>query len=228
VSQYSDEPIIDVDRQRQRVGQLLEDPTLFPVEFLNWLKRYIEQSGITLPASAIIGGFKAGSGSVRNLAPGLIIPIAGGTPPTGSFLCDGQAVGRLEYPLLYAEIGTVWGVGDGSTTFNVPDLRGRSLYGAGGALALGAVDAAALADRGPSHRHSVTDPGHTHTVGATRLDGGYTYPNGNVQYPLSGSQYQATNRDAASKVTGITVGPAGKPLDAPSYAIVNYVVTAGQ
>ena len=70
MSQYSDEPIVDVEKRTREVGQILGDPTLFPVEFLNWLKRYIEQSGITLPASSIIGGFKPGSGSVSNLAAG--------------------------------------------------------------------------------------------------------------------------------------------------------------
>ena len=51
MSQFSDEPIVDVEKRTKEVGQILGDPTLFPVEFLNWLKRYLEQSGMQLPAS---------------------------------------------------------------------------------------------------------------------------------------------------------------------------------
>ncbi|MBA7618694.1 hypothetical protein ES703_26025 [subsurface metagenome] len=51
------------------------------------------------------------------------------TPPDGWLLCYGQAVSRTTYADLFAIIGTVFGVGDGSTTFNLPDLRGRMPLG---------------------------------------------------------------------------------------------------
>lgn len=51
--------------------------------------------------------------------------------PTGYLLCDGTAVSRTTYSSLFALVGTTWGVGDGSTTFNLPDLRGMFLRGAG-------------------------------------------------------------------------------------------------
>lgn len=54
-------------------------------------------------------------------------PIA----PTGYLICNGAAVSRSEYPTLFTAIGTVWGAGDGSTTFNVPDYRGRMPIGVG-------------------------------------------------------------------------------------------------
>lgn len=53
------------------------------------------------------------------------------TVPGGYLLCDGSAVSRTTYALLFAAIGTTWGVGDGSTTFNVPDIKGRTPVGAG-------------------------------------------------------------------------------------------------
>lgn len=65
------------------------------------------------------------------LAPGMIMPFAGTTAPTGWLSCDGSAVSRTTYATLFSNIGTTWGVGDGSTTFNVPDLRGLFLRGAG-------------------------------------------------------------------------------------------------
>jgi microcystin-dependent protein len=63
--------------------------------------------------------------------PGLVIPYAPtAAPPTGWLLCTGQAVSRTTYAALFAAIGTTYGSGDGSTTFNVPDMRGRFPAGA--------------------------------------------------------------------------------------------------
>jgi microcystin-dependent protein len=60
---------------------------------------------------------------------GVVLPFAGSSPPSGWLLCNGQQVSRTTYPELFAAIGTTFGVGDGSTTFNVPDLRGRVAAG---------------------------------------------------------------------------------------------------
>jgi microcystin-dependent protein len=65
---------------------------------------------------------------------GLILPFAydtSGSPPSGFFECDGSAVSRTTYSDLFSAIGTTWGVGDGSTTFNLPDLQGAFLRGTG-------------------------------------------------------------------------------------------------
>lgn len=56
---------------------------------------------------------------------GMVVDFAGGTAPSGWLLCYGQAVSRTTYSALFGAIGTTWGTGDGSTTFNLPDLRGR-------------------------------------------------------------------------------------------------------
>ena len=66
---------------------------------------------------------------------GAIIPYAGSTAPFGTLICNGAAISRSAYPELFEAIGTTWGAGDGSTTFNIPDLRGYFLRGAGGAAA---------------------------------------------------------------------------------------------
>lgn len=63
--------------------------------------------------------------------PGTIIENAGSVTPFGYLLCDGSPVSRTTYAQLFTAIGTTWGVGDGSTTFNVPDRRGRVGVGAG-------------------------------------------------------------------------------------------------
>lgn len=61
---------------------------------------------------------------------GIVLPYGGSTAPAGWILCDGTAVSRTTYARLFTAIGTAYGSGDGSTTFNVPDMRGRTFAGA--------------------------------------------------------------------------------------------------
>ena len=60
---------------------------------------------------------------------GAVTDFAGATAPTGWMLCYGQAVSRAGYPELFQTIGTTYGIGDGSTTYNLPDCRGRVTAG---------------------------------------------------------------------------------------------------
>ena len=70
---------------------------------------------------------------ISGFLPGSIMAYAAATVPAnyGWLLCNGQAVSRTTYSALFEAIGTTYGAGDGSTTFNVPDLRGEFLRGAG-------------------------------------------------------------------------------------------------
>lgn len=107
---------------------------------------------------------------------------AGATTPSLHLLCHGQAVSRTTYAVLFTAIGTSWGPGNGTTTFNVPDLRGRILAGLdnmGGTNAnrmsvLGAT-ATTLGGYGGSqnlhqHSHTATQVGHAHS-GTTSTNG---------------------------------------------------------
>lgn len=110
---------------------------------------------------------RTGSGQGGSLfSSGDLKSIASSTIPTGWLLCDGAAVSRTDFAALFAAIGTTWGPGDGVTTFNVPDLLGRMLAGAGGAIAVGDTGGAASVNltvaQLPPHDHPLTDPGHTH------------------------------------------------------------------
>lgn len=60
---------------------------------------------------------------------GTVLPFAGDTAPSGWAICNGDPVSRTDYPELFTAIGELWGVGDGSTTFNLPDMRGQFLRG---------------------------------------------------------------------------------------------------
>ena len=63
------------------------------------------------------------AGATAPLPSGMLTPFAGATAPDGWLLSDGSAVNRTTYSALFTAIGTTYGAGDGSTTFNLPDLR---------------------------------------------------------------------------------------------------------
>ena len=89
---------------------------------------------------------------------GVIFPYAGATAPDGYLMCDGTAVSRSTYATLFGVIGTSYGVGDGSTTFNVPDLRGR--------IGIGKDSGTFPTLGGTGGAESRSLPSHTHTLGA--------------------------------------------------------------
>jgi microcystin-dependent protein len=80
------------------------------------------QTQIDAVAALLVGGVLRANGAAF---PGMIADHGGTTAPTGWLACDGQAVSRTTYADLFAAIGTTWGAGDGSTTFNVPNLAIR-------------------------------------------------------------------------------------------------------
>ena len=67
----------------------------------------------------------------RAMPIGAILDYAGTTPPSGWLVADGRAISRTTYSNLFSVLGTTWGAGDGSTTFNLPSLNGRSTVGPG-------------------------------------------------------------------------------------------------
>ena len=98
------------------------------------------------------------------IATGVIVPYGGSSAPSGWLMCYGQAVSRTTYSDLFAIIGTTFGTGNGTTTFNVPDLRGRSVIGPDnmGGGAAGRVAAATAA--GYTAGTETIDLSHTHTT----------------------------------------------------------------
>ncbi len=86
-----------------------------------------EQLSPDQPLSSVPFAFQSTSGA--GIPPGSVMPYMGTAAPEGWLLCDGSEVSRTMYPQLYAVIGTASGSGNGSSTFNLPDLRGRFLRG---------------------------------------------------------------------------------------------------
>lgn len=168
------------------------------------------------------------SGPIGVFPVGAVIDYAPSTQPAGWLFCNNQAVSRTGFAALFAAIGTTYGVGDGSTTFNVPDLRGRSTSGVdnmGGVTAANRVTNAVSGITGttlggsggsqslqqhshsvsdPTHAHGVSDPGHQHVISAGQvLVGG-----GGLQIPSGGPVlFTTVATDAAG--TGIGIQNAG-------------------
>lgn len=88
---------------------------------------------------------------------GTVAFFAQAAAPTGWLACDGTNVSRTTYAALFAAIGTTYGVGDGSTTFALPDLRGEFLRGAdvGRGVDTGRVLGSGQNDNLPEHKHQV-------------------------------------------------------------------------
>lgn len=156
MSQHASEPIPTT--QNFKAEDALKDPTRLPDEFSAWLVRWLEGSSLQLPRSSVTG--------IDAICPiGAMLPYGG----TATFLaanypnwliCDGSAVSRTNYPLLFQACATTYGAGDGSTTFNLPALRDRIPWGLHESVA--AVDT--LGETGGSTAISTSNmPAHTHT-----------------------------------------------------------------
>jgi microcystin-dependent protein len=109
---------------------------------------------------------------------GSITPYGSNTLPSGWLLCDGSAVSRTTYAELFALLGTTWGIGDNSTTFNVPDLRGASPAGVGTSSGYTTNESISLGEKSndtfQNHRHQTypyaTGSGTAGTVGLDNAD----------------------------------------------------------
>jgi len=127
-------------------------------------------------ANGSVTAVKLGS-DIFLVPPGAIMPFAMNYAPSGWLAADGAAVSRTTYATLFAAIGTYYGVGNGSTTFNLPDLRGYFVRGSGTNADGTASGAFGLkqADGFKSHTHTENSAGsHTHT-GSTNTAGSHTH-----------------------------------------------------
>jgi microcystin-dependent protein len=105
--------------------------------------------------------FLSASGTFAAAVPvGSVTMYAANTAPTGWLECSGAAVSRTTYAGLFAAIGTVFGTGDGSTTFNLPDMRGEFARGWDNGRGVDPARAfgSAQADELEAHVHSVQPP----------------------------------------------------------------------
>lgn len=161
-----------------------------------------------------------------------------GNVPSQWYLCYGQAVSRTTFVSLFNVIGTTWGIGDGTTTFNLPDLRGRVTIGKddmGGSAAnrvtngvsgitgntLGAVggdQSSQVHGHGvndPTHTHTLTDPGHAH---AERIGQGGS--GAADSWTITGTAAEVNlGINTGSNTTGITITAAATGVTLDNYGV---------
>lgn len=99
---------------------------------------------------------------------GIVTPYAGTTAPTGWLMCDGSAVSRATYAALYTAIGTAYGAGDGTTTFNLPDAKGRVIVSRDS----GQTEFDVLGETGGSNTHSLANANLPRYSGSVSFHGG--------------------------------------------------------
>lgn len=150
---------------------------------------------------------------------GAILAFGGSAAPAGWMICNGAAVSRTTYAALFAAIGTAFGAGDGSTTFNIPDLREATTKGAGetgqtvgnhvktGGLAVGEF----LDDRVQAHTHASPSGSNFFITGsAASLSGG-----------------EAKIYDGSNSTGGMNAGRGGDTTEVKAVG-VNYIIKAQQ
>ena len=177
--------------------------------------------------------------SVPAFVSGMVMPYAGTSAPTGFLLCGGQAVSRTTYSDLFSVIGTTYGVGDGSSTFNLPDLQGRVVAGKddmSGSSAnrltdavTGGLNGDTLGDTGGTESHTLTSaqsglPQHNHSATTNLTIAGSSGGSTGILTDSSRSTSSSTSFSSTS------IGNAG-PTDASAAhnnvqptIILNYII----
>jgi microcystin-dependent protein len=183
--------------------------------------------GNTYPTNTGTSGYAlttnaAGAASWNSVPPvGVVTAFAGSSAPAGYLLCDGAAVSRTTYSALFAIIGTTYGAGNGSTTFNIPDLTGRIPVGKNSATF------STLGAKGGEENHTMTInemPAHKHSTSINSAVeygsiGGYA-AGGQSMYFGTDRPGTTTNWNTAMQNTG---GGAAFNVIQP-YTVLNYII----
>lgn len=192
-----------------------------------------------------------GTGTVGESVPtATVLQFAGAVAPADFLLCDGSAVARGTYPDLFNIIGVLYGVGDGSTTFNVPDIQGRMVVGKGTHVdvdTLGESDGLPVSNRTPRHGTTsslsiartadvaVAEPGHQHApsaaspAGTDREDGqayrGVSWDWTTVPQPTAvGYAGTYVSQQPSFSLNGSIGAGGGRPQDAPASIVLNHII----
>ena len=165
---------------------------------------------------------------------GVIKMYAGTTAPLGWLICDGSAVSRTVYAKLFHAIGTTYGAGDGSTTFNLPDLRGRTPVGVGTGTATGAT-AHTLGEKAGAETHTLTQAQLPEVTSSFDIRA-WSSAGGNPI--LVGSHYTSGNGASMAKIESISTNAVSQKVthsfgsgqshnNMQPYLAVNYIISTG-
>jgi microcystin-dependent protein len=166
---------------------------------------YMKTTGVTLSTGWL--DLATMAGVTAAIPAGTVTQYAGSAAPTGWLLCNGSAISRSTYATLFSAVGTTYGAGDGSTTFNLPDLRGRTAVGyfSGGKTEVATLGnnegltGANATKRNVKHSHS-----YALLVEGSGAEG--TGAQGNQQYNNFNTSSDTDNPNA------------------PAYLVVNYII----
>lgn len=151
---------------------------------------------------------------------GMIAEWPGATPPANWLICDGRAVSRTTYSAIYSALGgssSPWGQGDGSTTFNLPDFRGRAAIGSGTGTAAYSVNHP-LGQKGGEEQHVLSSVEMNHNHDKADTGGSISnVANGPGTYVVSN-----TNRTG-----GVGVNVANPHNIMQPYTALNYIIYTG-
>lgn len=202
--------------RRQKFLLWLSMATLLPLTL--WAVTAIPNTfsdGETLSAAKLNANFQALAQA--GVPTGTIVAYGGSTPPNGWLLCDGAQVSRSTYAALYAAIGNAFGAGDGSSSFHLPDLRGRFLRG---------VDGSANIDPDKATRTAMNMGGNTgNLVGSVQGDmfRSHVHVTNKSNWGGSGADYAYADYSGGVQVPG-TTPPAGGNETRPVNAYVNFII----
>jgi microcystin-dependent protein len=171
-------------------------------------------------AAWIVGGRLSGESSASPI--GTLVAYAGASAPLGWHLADGSAVSRTTYATAFAVMGTTYGAGDGSTTFNLPNLGGSVVLGTNGTytrgLTGGAATVALSTAQIPAHDHGAAGA-HTHTAGEGSASATVASGTGAT---VANSTGVTTSSAGSHTHTSIGSGTAHENL--PPYTAIPYIV----
>lgn len=197
-------------------------------------------TNMTVTNLTVTGTFTVASARVV----GEMVDYGGTVAPSLWLLCYGQAISRATYASLFAVISTAFGPGDGVSTFNVPDLRGRATFGkddmggsaanritAGGSgitgTTLGASGGAQthtlVIGEIPAHSHTVTDPQHNHTAKQTT---GNNVTANTSSMSVALAEINSVTGNSSTGITNQNTGGGGAHNNMPPALIVNKMIYA--
>ncbi len=143
---------------------------------------------------------------------GVVTPYAGSSAPTGWLIADGSAISRATYVDLFTLVGTTYGAGNGTTTFNLPNLKGKVPVGRDAAQ----TEFDTLSETGGAKTHTLITaemPSHTHS---------YSYK-GALDKPEGTAGAFAASKDVVNTTTGSTGGD-GAHNNLQPYIVLNYII----